>query len=171
MDPLYQFSTSEIEKRIEQTAPTVAEQTRRNAGEFVWTHFATVDDLIAARMAAMSCFLADYDQGLTDQRYVAASLPNLPFESKTFQLAVCSHFLFLYSEQYDGAFHIQSILELTRVASEVRIFPLLELGTRPSRHLPMVMQYLVAQGLEVMRQQVPYEFQRGGNEMIRIVAS
>lgn len=43
-DPLYQFSAEEIEARIQQTALTIAEQMRRNAGEFVWTHFQSVDD-------------------------------------------------------------------------------------------------------------------------------
>lgn len=171
VDPLYQFSLTEIDKRIQETALTVAEQTRLNVGEFVWTHFNTVDDLIAARMGAMSLFLVDYESGVADGRYVTGSLPDLPFKSKTFQLALCSHFLFLYSERHDAAFHVQSILELMRVASEVRIFPLLELGARPSRHITDVMKALIEQGMIVTREPVPYEFQKGGNEMLRIVSS
>jgi hypothetical protein len=41
----------------------------------------------------------------------------------------------MYSEQYDAEFHIRSINELARVASEVRVFPLIDLAARPSRHL------------------------------------
>ena len=169
-DPLYQFSAEEIEARIQQTALTVAEQLRRNAGEFVWTHFRSVDDLIAARMSAMSRFLADYSQGTADGRYVVACLPELPFADKAFDLALCSHFLFLYSEQYDTTFHVQSIIELSRTASEVRVFPLLELGARPSRHLPAVMDALASAGLDVALVPVPYEFQKGGNQMLRVSA-
>ena len=169
-DPLYQFSAEEIEARIQQTALTVAEQMRRNAGEFVWTHFRSVDELIAARMSAMSRFLADYSQGTAEGRYVVACLPELPFAEKAFDLALCSHFLFLYSEQCDTTFHVQSIIELSRTASEVRIFPLLELGGRPSRHLPAVMDSLASAGLDVTLVPVPYEFQKGGNQMLRVSA-
>jgi hypothetical protein len=171
VDPLYQFSLAEIDKRIQETAMAVTEQTRINAREFVWTHFKTVDDLIAARMGAMSMFLADYPKGLAEGRYLNASVPSLPLEGNTFQLALCSHFLFLYSEQHDAAFHVQSILELMRVASEVRVFPLLELGARPSRHIETVMKALNEHGMVAMREPVHYEFQKGGNEMLRIITT
>lgn len=47
---------------------------------------------------------------------------------RSFDLAVCSHLLFLYSEHLSEDFHVESIKELCRVAGEARIFPLLELG-------------------------------------------
>jgi hypothetical protein len=169
VDPLYQFSAVEIKARIEQTALTVAEQTRRNAHEFVWKHFRSIDELVAARMSAMFRFLDDYAEGRAAGRYIDAALPTLPFREQAFDLALCSHFLFLYSEQRDLTFHIDSIVELSRVASEVRVFPLLELGTRPSRHLGAAIEALGSAGFTVSRIAVPYEFQRGGNEMLRIL--
>jgi SAM-dependent methyltransferase len=168
VDPIYQFSGPEIDSWIKQVAPTIAEQTRRNSEEFSWSHFRSVDDLVAARMSAMSRFLVDYSQEDSDARYVAASLPELPFPDKAFDLALCSHFLFLYSEQFDATFHVRSMIELARTASEVRIFPLLELGSRPSRHLDAVVDAIRSEGLVVARVRVPYEFQKGGNEMLRI---
>ncbi len=168
VDPIYQFSGAEISSRIAQAAPSIAEQTRRNSADFNWSHFRSVDDLIAARMAAMSRFLVDYALPDATERYVAAHLPDLPFPDKTFDLALCSHFLFLYSEQFDAAFHVQALLELARAATEVRVFPLLELGSQPSRHLPAVVDALRAQGLAVERVRVDYEFQKGANEMLRI---
>ena len=167
-DPLYAYSAREIAARITETAETVAEQTRRNAHEFVWRHFASVEQLVAARMRAMEEFLRDLPVGLSEGRYVDASLPELPFGDEAFDLALCSHCLFLYSEQHDLEFHVQSILELGRVARELRIFPLLELGSKPSRHLDEVVDRLESQGAEVRRVRVPYEFQRGGNEMLAV---
>jgi uncharacterized SAM-dependent methyltransferase len=78
--------------------------------------------------------------------------------------------LFLYSEQLSKDFHIDSIKELCRVAEEVRIFPLLELGSRRSRHLELVLKALKQQGYSVEILPVEYEFQRGGNEMIRVTS-
>ena len=76
----------------------------------------------------MRAFLDDYVRGRTQGRYLAASLPDLPFGGGQFDLALCSHFLFLYTDQLSCAFHRQAVRELCRVAREVRIFPLLDLG-------------------------------------------
>jgi hypothetical protein len=169
VDPIYGFSASAIAARIEQTTATISEQTRRNADEFVWTHFKSADELIEARLRAMRTFLDDLPRGRRAGRYVEGALPQLPFEDGRFELALCSHFLFLYSEQHDAEFHISSILELCRVAREVRIFPLLELGSQPSRHLDRVLQAMRARGYRANRMRVKYEFQRGGDQMLKIV--
>ena len=167
-DPLYRFSEAEILARIEETAETIAEQTRLNAGEFVWTHFRSVDELIETRMNAMREFLADFTEGKRAGRYVDAALPKLPFADGSFDVALCSHFLFLYSEQNDLQFHIDSLLDLRRVSREVRVFPLLELGSVPSRHLDGVIRELERRGYRAERVRVAYEFQKNGNEMLRV---
>ena len=168
-DPIYCFSANEIRSRIEETARSIAEQTRRNRDEFVWKHFESVEQLIESRMSAMDEFLADYPLGLEEHRYVHASLPSLPFGDASFDIALCSHFLFLYSEQHDVDFHVTAINELRRTSDEVRIFPLLELGATPSRHLPAVTAQLEREGRSVQRIRVAYEFQVNGNEMLRVV--
>lgn len=168
VDPLYQFRTDEIRERIAATATDIAAKLRSNRDEFVWSHFADPDEVIATRMAAMDKFLADYDLGIEQGRYVTGSATDLPFHDHCYDLALCSHLLFLYSEQHNLAFHLQAIKELTRVAEEVRIFPLLEMGGAESRHLRAVMMALPRMGLQVEKVHVPYEFQRGANEMLRI---
>jgi hypothetical protein len=169
-DPLYQYSVPQIRKRIADTAPLVARQTQENAQDFVWNRFKSVAELVAARMQAMQVFLADFDAGLQQGRYVPAELPNLPFFDGTFDLALCSHFLFLYSEQHDAQFHIQALRELCRVAQEVRVFPLLELNGARSRHLSEVVNALEAGGCSVSIEPVNYEFQKGGDQMLRLLA-
>ncbi|HEV2701671.1 MAG TPA: hypothetical protein VGV09_08580 [Steroidobacteraceae bacterium] len=168
VDPIYEFSAADIERRIERTTQEIAEQTRRNAAEFVWTQFSSVEELITARRAAMQRFLDDYPAGHLAGRYIPASLPELPFGFGQFQLALCSHFLFLYSAQFDFEFHLKSILTLCFVAREVRIFPLVELGSRPSRHLDKVMRSLRELGFQAERVPVDYEFQRGANQMLTV---
>ena len=61
-----------------------------------------------------------------------------------------------------------SIRELCRIAFEVRIFPLLELGTKTSRHLDGVSDALSQEGYEVTIGSVDYEFQKGGNQMMTV---
>ena len=120
-DPLYRYDVHQIRERIAATCDQVLEQTRQNAGEFVWDVISSVEQLCAVRMAAMEAFLDDYDAGRQQGRYVEAELPTLPFPDLSFDLAVCSHFLFLYTTQLTEAFHQAAVIELCRVAREVRI--------------------------------------------------
>lgn len=166
VDPIYRFTADDIRRRIQETYTDVMAQTRQNAHEFVWTTIATVDELGRIRMAAMEEFLRDYTQGKAQGRYVDGELPHLPFADGEFEIAVCSHLLFLYSEQLSADFHVAAIQELCRVATEVRIFPLLELGSKESRHLNAVVRYLSETAYDVAVVPVAYEFQRGGNRMM-----
>jgi hypothetical protein len=167
-DPLYEFSAEQIRQRIAATAEDILEQTKRNVDEFIWDEIASIEDLHRVRMAAMDDFLADYDAGRRDGRYVTAAAPALPFENASFDLAVCSHFLFLYSEQLGQPFHEDAIVELCRVADEVRIFPLIALGALPSPYLDSTTAKMRDLNYAVTIERVPYEFQKGGNEMMRI---
>ena len=169
VDPLYRFSREEIRSRIDQVFETVLNETRRNAHEFVWETIPSVEALGRTRREAMDDFLDDYPEGQDEGRYIDASLPELPFREKEFDLALCSHYLFLYSPHLSLDFHLRSIRELCRVAREVRIFPLLELGAVPSRHLDTVRKGLSEERYQVELVTVPYEFQRGGNLMMRII--
>lgn len=134
----------------------------------MWTVIRSIDELRELRVAAMERFLADFETGKSDGRYVDAELPALPFDDDQFDLALCSHFLFLYSEQLSEDFHVTAIRDMTRVAREVRIFPLLALGAVRSSHVDGVSQRLSNSGFVVTIESVPYEFQRGGNQMMRI---
>jgi hypothetical protein len=170
-DPIYQYDAAQIHSRIATTYDQIMEQTRRNTHEFVWTHIRSVDELGAIRSSAMRSFLDDYPSGRRRGRYVPAALPRLPFANRAFDLALSSHFLFLYSEQLDLAFHLAAMLEMCRVADEVRVFPLLALGAAPSPHVQPMVDHLRRRGLQASIDNVPYEFQRGGNQMLRVRAS
>lgn len=167
-DPIYRWDTPQIQSRIAATYDQILAQTRLNADEFVWDHFPTPEAMGAARMAAMTTFLADYETGRRDGRYVDAELPSLPFDDGAFDLAVSSHFLFLYSAQLGDGLHQLAIREMCRVAREVRIFPLLTLGGQPSSFVAGAIADLAAAGLDATIETVPYEFQRGGNQMLRV---
>lgn len=167
-DPIYRFEWPEIRRRIGETYDEVLEQTRQNAHEFVWTHIRSVEELGRVRMAAMTAFLDDFDRGKAEGRYVAAELPVLPFADNAFDLALCSHFLFLYTTQLGEPFHGDSVRELCRVAREVRVFPLVALGDGRSPLLGPIVEALRRDGFNADIDRVPYEFRQGANEMLRI---
>jgi hypothetical protein len=169
MDPLYRLDTTTIRARIAATYDQILEQVRRNRQQFVWDTIQSVEELGRIRMQAMQEFLDDYDEGKRQGRYVAAELPTISFPDKSFDLAVCSHFLFLYTERLSEAFHHSAIQELCRVTREVRVFPLLGLDGKTSPYVASIVKS-ANDSWEVSLETVPYEFQRGGNQMMRLMA-
>jgi hypothetical protein len=169
VDPLYAFSGPEIASRVEQTYETIVSHVKRNHDRYVWTYFKDSDALGAARLNAMKIFLDDYEAGRAEGRYLVAALPKLPFNKGEFDLCLCSHLLFLYSAQLSADFHLASMLEMLRVAQEVRVFPLLDLDLQRSAHLDPVIAELRSANFYAEIVDVPYIFQKGGGQMLRVV--
>ena len=168
-DPLYQFSGEAIGQRIQETYEEIIGQTRAHQADYHWSGIIDSPEALGQiRMEAMREFLADYPCGQAEGRYVGAALPRLPFTTNQFDLALCSHFLFTYSDHLTEDFHVAAALEIGRVAREVRIFPLLNMDGQTSPHLAPVIAALERQGAIAQFKTVPYEFQRGGNQMLWI---
>ena len=165
-DPIYLFTAAHIRARVEATHDRMVEFVRQHHDTFTWRHIRSPAHMGEVRLAVMEGFLRDYEAGTRDGRYVAAGLPSLPFADASFDLALCSHLLFLYTEQLSLSFHVASIVEMARVAREVRIFPLLMLGNVRSTHLDAVRAELGRLGYGHEVRKVPYEFQKGGDEML-----
>jgi hypothetical protein len=168
IDPIYTFSGNEILQRFNAVVDSIINQVKATSEDYVWTYHPSPDHLRQNRERAIQKFLADYDLGQQGDRYQAQELPNLNFVDGTFALALCSHFLFLYSAHYDLAFHQNSIREMLRVSREVRIFPLLTLMLERSPYLDAITNTFQDRGYRVEIIQVPYELQKGGNEMLSI---
>jgi hypothetical protein len=167
-DPLYGAAKSEIAERIAASRQAIMSGLRRARDRFVWRDFTTPEGLEATRLSAMKYFLEDYEDGLAEGRYRDAALPDLPFQDQAFDLALCSHFLFTYSARFDRSFHLDGVLEMARVAQEVRIFPLLDLDGEPSAQVTTLRRALETRGFATEIRQVAYEFQKGGDRMLRV---
>lgn len=169
VDPTYQFSAEQLKQRIAEVFDEIMSQTAQNRDLFVWDSFPSVAALGQTRMEAMNRFIADYETGKEDGRYLYAALPDLPFADKQFELALCAHYLFLYSEQVTMAEHIASINELARVADEVRIYPLVALNGELSPFVDQAASSLREVNLTATMVDVDYQFQKGATQMLVIV--
>jgi SAM-dependent methyltransferase len=167
-DPIYEYSKQQIQERFEAIYPKMLEKLQQNADDFVWNYIQSPQDLGERRRAAMQLFTQDLEAGKREGRYRAESLPWLGFSDDEFDLALSSHFLFLYSDHLTLEFHRESIHQMLRVAREVRIFPLLKVGGQPSEHVEVLAAELRQGEYSVECRRVDYEFQRGGNIMMRI---
>jgi hypothetical protein len=168
IDPLYIFTAAQIRKRFYEVIDNIIEQIKQSSGDWVWPYHDSPDALRQHREAVTELFCRDYEQGKQQGRYALGELPQLNYQDSQFELGLCSHFLFLYSDHFDAVFHRDAICDLLRVCQEVRVFPLLTLMGKPSPHLKPVMEQLEQQGYSCTIQTVAYELQRGGNEMLKI---
>ncbi len=168
IDPIYQMSKVEIENRISETYDDVINQTSKNREKFVWKNIKSVEELGEIRISSMRKFLDDFECGLRENRYISLEMPNLPFSDNQFDLSLSSHFLFLYSDNLNYDFHLKSIREMLRVSGEVRIFPIMDLNANISPYVDDIQNELKRDGVESEIIRVNYEFQRNGNEMLRL---
>jgi hypothetical protein len=168
VDPLYVFRSDEIEGRFYSVVDDIIDQVIDTPDDWVWSFHQSPEHLKENRIAALRRFVADYDNGKSDGRYVVGELPDLDFDNDQFQLALCSHFLFLYSDHLSYDFHLASVLGMLRVASEVRIFPILTLMLGVSPYVQMLIDDLTSLGFTANLEKVDYEFQKGGNQMLRV---
>jgi hypothetical protein len=166
-DPIYEFTADQIRSRIEEVYSQMMDQVSINKEDYIWKNIRDVEELRKVRMDAMRIFLNDYENAKETGRYINASLPTLPFEDTEFDLALCSHYLFLYSDHVNPEQHIRSMKELCRVAKEVRVYPLLSISNNKiSPHLGRVTRALECDGINVSLVPVAYEFQKGATEML-----
>lgn len=168
VDPLYVLSSNEIERQFYAVVDGVIDQVKATPDDWVWSYHRSPEHLKENRMTALRHFLADYDAGTVQGRYRVGELPCLAIGDGQFELALCSHFLFLYSDHYSYAFHRDAVLDMLRVASEVRIFPLLTLSGKPSPYVVPLTEELKSHGFHAGVERVSYELQRGGHDMLRV---
>lgn len=168
VDPIYQFDGVGIKQRFEAVIDNIIDQIIATPNNWVWSYHKNPQDLKSNRIKVLKAFLQDYQQGKQEGRYLAQELPQLALGDLAFDLALCSHFLFLYSAQLDLAFHLAAIQEMLRVSKEVRIFPLLTLMQETSPYLDTAIAKFTDLGYSVSIVKVPYELQPGANQMLVI---
>ena len=164
VDQAYELPATELVDTVRRSLPDGAQIVDEHAASFVWNWYgdpARRDDL---RIEAADRFLQDVS--VAPERYVAGSLPELPFEDGRFDLVLCSHLLFTWADKYDRDWHLAALKELVRVSrSEVRIFPLVQQGAGdPVLYLPELLDALQPVRSEIRK--VPYEFQVGADQML-----
>ncbi|HLO87942.1 MAG TPA: class I SAM-dependent methyltransferase [Nostocaceae cyanobacterium] len=134
-----------------------------------WEYYGDVEGLKTKRQTALQHFTQDYLIGREVGRYIPAQLPHLPFADQSFDLVLSGHFLFTYGQNLDYDFHLQTVLEFYRVCSQqVRIYPIQGINSQLSPYVPQLISDLKHTGINVEVVTVPWKFQKGSNQMLRL---
>jgi SAM-dependent methyltransferase len=168
VDPVYAADPDWLAAHAVDEAIRGNQHTATSIASFAWTFFADIDDHLEKRTTAARRFGDDLKANPAS--YVVGSLPGLPFGDASFDLVLSSHLLFMYADRLNEAFHIAAACEMARVARrEVRIFPLIaDEGVDTSALVAAVRGAVEAAGHATSIRPSPYEFQKGGDEMLVI---
>ncbi|MFE6054161.1 methyltransferase domain-containing protein [Kitasatospora sp. NPDC056446] len=166
VDRQYADHREDLGLLVERETEFKRELLRKETAGYPWTWYDDADDMIRQWTANARLFRADI--AARPDRYVAGSLPELPFADNEFDLVLSSHLIFSYGSRLDEHFHRAALLELARVARrEVRLFPLMVYDTRVRYPgLERLRRDLAGLGIPSRVERVAYEFQPGDNEML-----
>lgn len=170
-DPRYALSPAELyEQSVEEIAASTAKIEKLKEA-FDWTFYGSVEAHRANRERSLEAFRANYDGPEGRSTYRAAALPALPFDDESFALVLCSHFLFLYEEQFSYDFHRAAVKELYRLVApggELRIYPLHSLRFAQYERLDELLAELEAMGAvaETLPSRLP--FIPGSTRLLRV---
>ncbi|GAA0676986.1 hypothetical protein ACFQDG_05260 [Natronoarchaeum mannanilyticum] len=165
VDPVFERAPEGLARECRSDFRATADQIREKPELFDWEYYGTVENRVGYLKDAHERFLRDFSAN--GDRYVPATLPNLPFADDAFSLTLSANFLFLYSDRLDYEFHLDALRELCRVTSEeLRVFPLAGLDTEPYDQLDDVIAALRDEGYDAEIRGVSYEFQEGVSDML-----
>jgi hypothetical protein len=165
-DRIYRLPPQEIAARC---APDLDEVVKgmAEAGTYRWDFYKSPEHMREFRERAYRTFLADYTAHL--DRYVPGELPRLPFADGRFALSLVSYLLLVYEDQFDYAFHQQSILELMRVTrEEARLWPTVTFAARRCAYLDRFSEDPALAHLEFREVPTDFEFLHGSNRYLSI---
>lgn len=171
VDPLYADTRDQLlERGLADIEHTVA-QMRANPVAFADLD---LDAYALGKRRALEGFAAHFETGKAAGHYVAASLPDLPFADRRFDLTLSAHLLFTYSDPSTGGllkdspftreWHLAAARELMRVTrGELRLYPTTTRWAKPGRHplAEAIAEMFAADGLRVRYE--PSAFARGNH--------
>ena len=166
VDPIY-------DRTPDQIAPTALadlDHVHRgvaNLPTYRWDFYRDPDHMGRFREKALAAFLHEYSTG-RGHRYIPASLPELPFHDGQFDLGLVSYFLFAYDRQLSWQFHRDAILEMSRIARETRIYPIVNFEGRKSLWLDQAMIDPALKDLLFEEVRTDFEFLVNSNSYLRV---
>jgi len=159
VDPRYRSHQQEWIAEAQDEIYSSTAKLEKISDQFDWTYYGSLEKHRAGRLASLQLFAAHSADEIGRASYIAGSLPELPFEQGQFELVLCSHFLFLYGDQFDVDFHIRSLLEMMRICrGSISIYPLHTLKMEPYPYLEQVLDAVRLAGgkVELFSSKLPF---------------
>lgn len=171
VDPRY---AGDVQSWVQEARTEINVSTAKLDGlkeRFDWSYYGSLENHRMGREQSLVKFAAHAASDEGGRCYSGGALPKLPYADGSFSLVLCSHFLFLYAEQFGYTFHADSVRELMRVCKPggiVRIYPLISLHWKPYEGLNELMDQVKAEGGIPSIRESRLPFIPGSNHMLDI---
>lgn len=167
VDPIYDLAPDVIRERCARDLEHVTGAID-GLTTYRWDFYQSPERLKEFRRRAYTTFLEDYPVAPRG-RYVAASLPSLPFRDGMFDLVLVSYLLLVYEEHFTYEFHRDALRELMRLTRhELRLYPLVNFEARDSSHLPRLVSDPALAAFAFEEVQTDFEFLLNSNRYLRV---
>lgn len=167
VDPIYNLSVDDLKEAFKKSYLFNKQFFLEYPEKFNLNGIAEIEKLLAKRHSTFDSFIQDYGENKSNYKF--GELPILEFASNSFDLCCCSNFLFLFDHLFDLTFHINSITELLRTSSEVRIFPLYNNIGQESKYLNSVTQFLTDNNYSWTIESNDYHIYKDGNRFLKVL--
>jgi hypothetical protein len=166
IDPVYGLTKTEIKNYFFESYKFNRHLFYNNKDKFIFTDDSEIEEILDKRQKTFDVFFEDLC--INKESYLHGKLPEVPLSDKSFDLCLCSNFLFLFEDTFDFNFHIQSIREMLRIANEVRLFPLYNREGEISKFLTPMQEYLNEQKIFWQLKDCSYEVYKGRQQFLQI---
>lgn len=170
VDPLYRLDPQIIHTHGQRE---IEESTAKLTGLkdfYDWSYYGSLEAHQRNRERSLQVFVRDYSAN--PSRYIDATVPDTGLEGNRYALILCSHFLFLYADQFDVEFHIRAIRELIRLCrpgGEIRLYPLSTLKRERYPHMTTLLDAIRSDGVTADITPTPFRFLQSADAYLRIV--
>lgn len=166
VDPIYDLSVDELKKAFKKSYVFNKDLFIGNPMNFNFKNEIEMEQLLAKRKNTFDNFIEDYAENKSNYHY--GKLPELEFESGSFDLCLCSNLLFIFGHVFDLEFHLESIKEMLRISDEVKIFPLYDINGMESKYLNSVTEVLTTNKYHWAIETNDYHIYKDGNRFLKI---
>ena len=166
VDPIYNLNVDELNEVFKQSYIFNKVLFLENKEQFNFRNEEEMEELLAKRESTFNLFIEDYKENRNYYHY--GKLPKLDFESNSFNLCICSNFLFIFDHIFNLEFHIESLKEILRLSKEVRIFPLYNIEGKESDYLSAVIEFLDNNKYSWTIESNDYHVYKNGNRFLKI---
>lgn len=167
-DPWFSTDFEGMQSRFLNHFQEQLKRVEKHPERFDFNKYGGIETFLHKRKQGVEEFFLDYPKGLKEERYCPFSPKKTPFSNSSFDLVLCSNYFFADIPEQDLNFHLQWIQELTRVANEVRIYPLTDQTGQVSQLLGPTLLALQQHSYQVAIEEVPFRLVPNSKAMLRI---
>jgi hypothetical protein len=169
-DPWFDMDMRHMQQQFQLLFREQVSRVSAHPSQFDFEKYGGIEVFLAKRQEGMQTFFKDFPQGFAEGRYCGLQAGKLPFSSARFDLALCSNYLFADIPEQNLGFHLYWIQELTRVAREVRFYPLTDQEGRVSDRLGEVLLALQQDNYQVAIENVPFRLVPASKAVLKVSA-